>query len=182
MTGTRDLPEFPNIEEDLRYNPARFLDWQLTGAGPNDSDVGNGRVMLLKAKVRGIDRIRVLRAFEAVERNDRVGPKDGPRSGVLQLLHQREDKLREIGERPDRVPYGPRRPCECCDPDDGLSASEAQERRREERARSSGYNPSGVDTSETSSRTETTSLDSFGADDVDEESDSAVATDGGEGQ
>jgi len=106
----RDLPEFPNIEEDLGYNPARFLDWRLVGAGPADSDIGNGRLMLLKAKIRGVDRIAVLRAFEAVERNPRVGPEEGPRSGVIQLLHQREDQLSERGERPDRLPYGPRRP------------------------------------------------------------------------
>lgn len=107
QAGGRDFPEFNNIEEDIGHNPARFLDWTLVG-----QNVDDGRKLLLKARIRGIDRIPVCRAYKAVERALGRGPAGGPREAVIRLLDQREEYLEEVGERPERLSYGPRRPPE----------------------------------------------------------------------
>lgn len=113
--GDQDVTEFPNLEDDLGHNPARFLDWEIVGAGSHDKAVANGRSLLLKARIRGIDRIAAVRAYKAVERHPDVGPTTGPREGVIRLLDQREEFLEEHGEREDNWEYGPRRPPEMVD-------------------------------------------------------------------
>lgn len=69
-----------------------------------DRDVGASDVAPM---IRGMDRIARVRAWRAVERNLGRGVDNGPRSGVLSLLDDREATLEEIGERPDRLPHGP---------------------------------------------------------------------------
>jgi len=104
QAGGRTYPAFDNIEAGIGHNPARFLDWEIV------SD--ESRKMLLKARIRGIDRIAVCRAYKAVERALGRGSAGGPREAVIRLLNQREEFLEERGERPDRLSYGPRRPPE----------------------------------------------------------------------
>jgi hypothetical protein len=86
----------------------------LEGEHP-DPDVKNGRKLLLKARIQGIDRISVCRAYAAVERDLGRGPNGGPREAVIRLLEQREEFLQQHGEREDHWSYGPRRPPEMFD-------------------------------------------------------------------
>jgi len=187
QSGTQHRESFPVLQEQIGEDPGRYLDCDLVGP-----DVDDGRVMLVRARIRGIDSIETVRAWIAVERRLGHGPADGPREGIIRLLDQREERLEDIRERPDRLPHGPRRPCECCDEnEDTLSASEARERRSEDRARrTAGYSSSSPDLTETSSQSERSTLSQFSPDDVDEdtedqsdsETDTAVAMDGGEDQ
>ena len=91
------------LQEDIGEDPGRFLDMDLFAR-----DAAGSTGHLLRARIRGIDRLDVLRAWIAAERRlDR-----GPREKVIELLEEREAELQEIGERPDRLPLGPRRPPE----------------------------------------------------------------------
>jgi len=133
--GDQDVKEFPRLVADIGHNPARFLDWKIVGAGSQDDGVANGRALLLKARVRGIERIDVVRAYKAVERNEDVGPTEEPREGVIRLLDQREEFLQEYGEREDHWPLGPRRPPEMFDTESAIperedSAADKLHRRR----------------------------------------------------
>ncbi|WP_436924936.1 hypothetical protein [Halosimplex amylolyticum] len=112
QAGGRDFPAFDNIEADIGHNPARYLDWDFLAESYGDRDIKSGRKLLLKARIRGIDRIEVVRAYKAVERAIGRGPAGGPREAVMRLLDQREQFLQEAGERPERLSYGPRRPPE----------------------------------------------------------------------
>jgi hypothetical protein len=85
------------LKRELGEDPARFLDAELA------SD--RSRRNMVRDRIRGIDTVEVLRAWEAVERN--LANRDGrdPREKVLEWLDQRADVLEEIGERPDRNVY-----------------------------------------------------------------------------
>lgn len=85
---------FPGLREDLGEDPARFLDRPLFGSNPQTSGEG----VFIRARIRGIDEIAVVRAWTAIERR----LERGPREKVLDLLDEREAELAEIGERPDR--------------------------------------------------------------------------------
>lgn len=112
QAGGRDYQAFPKLVDEIGHNPARFLDWDFLDETYGDRKIKSGRKMLLKSRIRGIDRIEVVRAYIAVERALERGPADGPREAVIRLLEQREEFLRERGERPERLMYGPRRPPE----------------------------------------------------------------------
>jgi len=85
---------FPSLREDLGEDPARFLDRPLFGGDAQTSGEG----VFIRARIRGIDEIAVVRAWTAIERR----LERGPREKVLDLLDEREAELDEIGERPAR--------------------------------------------------------------------------------
>lgn len=81
----RDRDEFPSLVEQIGEDPARYLDRDVSAK-------------TLAPMIRGMDRIERIRAWKAVERAiDR-----GPRPGIIDALEEREERLVEIGERPDR--------------------------------------------------------------------------------
>jgi len=82
-------------------DPARFLDYPLLGS--------DGQGMFIRARIRGIDDRDLINQWIEVEVSlDRGDP--GPRQKVIELLNQRDYKLKQQGERPDRLAHGPRRP------------------------------------------------------------------------
>lgn len=95
--------QWPTVDvEAIGEHPARYLDRKLmTGAESGDAEPGE----FVRARIRGIDRLDVIGAWIGVERRlDR-----GPRPVVIRLLQERAQELEEIGERPDRLPFGPRK-------------------------------------------------------------------------
>lgn len=93
--GGGDRQRFPHLKDDIGEDPARFLDRPIFDGGSGTSSPG----LFIRARIRGIDRIAVVRAWLAVERRlDR-----GPRDRIIELLEEREQRLEEIGERPDRL-------------------------------------------------------------------------------
>lgn len=147
----------PRIDED----PARWLDWDLLA----DQD----RAEMVRTLIDGIDSLERIRAWRAVERllanddhnDDARNQLDEPRGPIMQRLDQREEWLRLHGERPDRLPFGPRESCDCCPADGFTTAAELRERREGE---TPTYSPSSVDTSASSPTTEPTALDAFATD------------------
>jgi hypothetical protein len=130
-------------------------------------------------RIASIDKFSVLNAWRAVERNLADQDDRDPRSRLMKELDKREHELEQIGERPDRLPAGPRRPCDCCQGDDGLTADELRERDQKEIERRFGsYSTSIASADAEASQTKETSLGAFAAD-QDDSSDDAVATDGG---
>jgi len=114
-SSSTDRARFPDLRDHLGEDPARFLDQPLFGTHSNP-----GRLM--RDRIRGIDEVEVVRAWRAVERNlDR-----GPRDKVLEWLDEREDELEEIGDRPDRLSYGPRRPPEMLDTESAISIDDGE--------------------------------------------------------
>jgi len=88
-----DREEFPKVQQHIGEDPARFLDRSLIAP----SDIGGSPFLIAKARIDGIDRLSVVNAWIAVEKNlDR-----GPRDKVLSLLEDRKRYLEEHGERPD---------------------------------------------------------------------------------
>ena len=93
-----DRERYPRVKADIGEDPARFLDYDLA---END-----GMRATALARIRGIDRIATVRAWIGVER-----ALDRPtRERIIEALQEREAILGEIGERPDRLEYGPRPP------------------------------------------------------------------------
>jgi hypothetical protein len=82
----RDRDKFPNVQEDIGEDPARYLDVERVE-----------ELQLARARIRGIDFIAVVRAWKAVERNLYPRPK------VLEWLDEREAELKEIGDRDERM-------------------------------------------------------------------------------
>ena len=113
---TPDRETFPKVAEEIGEDPARFLDRELVGTGDS------APAMLVKARVRGIRKLSTVRAWKAVERALGRGPDDGPREGVMRLLRQREEYIKE--HEPDKWRLGPHRPPEWFDTGD----SDDQER------------------------------------------------------
>jgi len=88
-----DRDTFPNLRDDLGEDPARFLDRPLV----DPSGVGSSPFELARARIRGIDKLAVINAWIAVEKQiDR-----GPRDRVLDLLQERMTELEANGGRPD---------------------------------------------------------------------------------
>lgn len=112
------IPQFPRVEEEIGENPARFLDHDLLGS----QGCGN----LIRARIRGLDSLEAVRAWKAVERAlDR-----DTRDKVIEMLDVREQQLQESGDRPDRLPHGPRRPPEWFDSESAIQ-EEGEETARE---------------------------------------------------
>jgi len=82
----RDREEFPRVKEDLGEDPARYLDVERVED-----------LQLAWARIRGIDFIAAVRAWKAVERNLYPRPK------VLEWLDEREEELKDIGDRDERM-------------------------------------------------------------------------------
>ncbi|WP_424001216.1 hypothetical protein ACOZ4I_15765 [Haloarcula salina] len=150
------------LRDQIGEDPARWLDWDLLSHADR-------REMVFDL-IDGMDSLQRVRAWRAVERRLAARDDRDPRAKIMQRLDQREEWLELHGERPDRLPCGPRRPCECCDGEDGVTAADLRERREAAAQRLvESYQAGGVDTSETSPETETSTLGAF-------------ATDGGEEQ
>lgn len=98
--SSRTTPTFIRIEREHNENPARFLVEDLT------VDAGDGTSgELILARIRGIDSLDLVHAWEAVERNLANGEnalRDEPRERVLDALEERRETLEEIGDRPER--------------------------------------------------------------------------------
>ena len=109
MNTRGETPEWQRrLKAKLGENPARFLDHDLIERGNRHTDHTLQR--LVRARIRGIDRLEVVNAWIAVERKlDR-----GPRDRIINLLEQRKAFLEDHGER--RLP--------------NLSAEERRERAR----------------------------------------------------
>jgi len=121
---TSSRARYPERQTEIGEDPARWLDRDILGrsavkqqADP-DSEFGEMRLatdtdvstygMMLRARIRGIDKLPVIRHWLEVEHDlDR-----GPRDTVVELLQERADELKNIGERPDRLQHGPRLPPE----------------------------------------------------------------------
>ncbi len=88
-----DREEFPNVEKHIGEDPARFLDRPLI----SPSGIGGSPFLITKARIDGIDRLPVINAWIAVEKNLSRGPRDK----VLSLLEDRKHYLEEHGERPE---------------------------------------------------------------------------------
>jgi hypothetical protein len=116
--------EFPAFREELGEDPARFLDRDLLAKPERPvydtddrgrtvvrwrPDMASAAGVLVRDRIRGIDDVDVLTAWRQVERRLARGEDGGPRDRVLKWLDEREAELRDLGERPDRLPFGPRR-------------------------------------------------------------------------
>lgn len=174
--GGSDRARYPEIKEEIGEDPARWLDEDLwrrgmtrtkqRGSGyhsqvvlTEDEDVSHYGE-LVKARIRGIDSLEVLARWQAVERDLGRGEDGGPRQLVIDLLQERASELEEIGERPDRLEYGPRRA-----PDDDSEDVDVEaireERRPEASASLSAESPSSEHASD---NTEAASLAQFATD------------------
>lgn len=93
-----DRPEWRRrLEDQIGEDPGRFLDHELVERGPSHTDRTLQR--LARARIRGIDRPPVARAWIAAERRlDR-----GPRETVLAWLEDRLAYLEDHGDREERV-------------------------------------------------------------------------------
>lgn len=80
-----DRPTFPELEDRIGEDPARFL--YTDGFGENDRQ-------LILARIRGIDFIESVNAWIAVERR-----LTGGRSAIIDALEERKAYLEEHGER-----------------------------------------------------------------------------------
>lgn len=80
-----------NLQAAIGEDPARYLDKDLVS--------GEGRELAL-ARIRGIARIEVVRAWRAAERRLAARDDREPRGKILELLEERETYLQEHGERP----------------------------------------------------------------------------------
>jgi hypothetical protein len=89
-----DRETFPDVQEQIGEDPARYLDRPIYAPGEQSSPL-----LTAKCRIRGIDRLAVIGAWQAVERAlDR-----GPRQSILELLAQRRESLVEHGEREDHL-------------------------------------------------------------------------------
>lgn len=114
---------FPQLQEDLGEDPARFLDRDLFDHGQvrleerDEADFEAGRQRLvrdgdvsapgemIRDRIHGIDEIAVARGWKAVERRLDRTP-EGGRDVVIGMLEHRMDELEQHGERdlPGRSP------------------------------------------------------------------------------
>lgn len=90
-----DRPQLNDIAEEIGEDPAQFLD--------SDDD-------LLWARLKGIDRVDVARAWIEAEIEFGEYRGDSPRSKVIGALNQRIQELEETGEREDKLHHKRRRP------------------------------------------------------------------------
>ena len=149
-------------QENIAEDPARWLDWDMLA--------DSSRKDLVFSVIDGIDSYERLEAWRAVEKrlaNDDYAdqarnPLEETRDAIMRRLDQREEWLDLHGERSDRMPEDIDKSCDCCDADGFVTAADLRERREAEWARrSEGYSPDGVDTTETSPKTEQGGLEAF---------------------
>jgi predicted RNA-binding Zn-ribbon protein involved in translation (DUF1610 family) len=83
--GTTDaVPAFPEIKDQLGYNPARFL-------VPTDDAMDElSWTTRAKAFIRGMDDVETVRAWLTVEAALEQGANGGPRKKVIRWLNQRQ--------------------------------------------------------------------------------------------
>ncbi|MFY4814577.1 hypothetical protein ACOJIV_18045 [Haloarcula sp. AONF1] len=115
---------YPEIKAEIGEDPARWLDQNLLErtvvrqeVDPTsefgemrlveDTDVSTPGQLVL-SRIRGIDSLLVIRYWLEAEHDLERGPRDT----IVDALQARADTLKRIGERPDRLPDGPRRPPE----------------------------------------------------------------------
>lgn len=97
----RDDDDRPTFTSQHGRDAARFLDQPLVRGNPAGvSEPGE----VIRARIEGIDRLAVINAWKAVERALGRGDDGGPRTRVMDWLHQRERSLHAEGERPDDLP------------------------------------------------------------------------------
>ncbi|WP_277542929.1 hypothetical protein [Haloarcula laminariae] len=161
----KDRLRCPWVVENIGEDPARWLDQPI----PWNSD----RLELVHSLINGIDTFARLNAWRAVERrlandeynDDARHPLDESRERITRRLDRREEWLELHGERPGRLPFGPRESCDCCDADGFVTAAELRERREEEWARrSDGYTATSASKTSDEPETEATALDAFATD------------------
>lgn len=100
--SSSDVPEWRRrLKQEIGEDPGRFLDAELVERGPNHTDQTNQR--LVRARIRGIDRAEVARAWIAVERRLASEHDREPRQRVLELLEDRLKYLEDHGDREERV-------------------------------------------------------------------------------
>lgn len=114
---TSDRERFPGVAAEIGEDPARWLDHDMLAQSavkqqedPADPHGGNRLVedtdvstfgAMFRARVRGIDKLYVIRQWLEVEsRLDR-----GPRDHVIEALRNRAAELRETGERSHYLPW-----------------------------------------------------------------------------
>jgi len=155
----------PNLIEAIGEDPARWLDRPIVGH-PN-------RETVVRTLIDGMDSLERVRAWKACELrlanpqedDNPRNPLDEPRGAIIQRLDQREEWLQLHGERADRVPLGPREPCDCCGGEPELTAADLRERdRREVERLAEAHKSGGVDTSETTSTTDVATLGQYATD------------------
>lgn len=84
--NTRSYPSFPDIEDQLGYNPARFLD---VSADAQDSIGETSELVMAESVIQGIEDVETIQAWFTVEAQlDR-----GPRRKVIDWLDQRKSAL-----------------------------------------------------------------------------------------
>ena len=173
-----DRARYPDRADEIGEDPARWLDKDLTARSMQrqqadetpsrqamrlveDTDTTTAG-KIVRDRISGIDSLIVIKHWLEVESDlDR-----GPRDGVITLLQERADELKQIGERPDRLPLGPREPCDCCE-DDGLTAAEL----RAERNSGPGMtiNSSSTESASTQTATSEATLGKFATDGGDDD-------------
>ena len=97
---TGDRARYPEYEGAFGDDPARWLDASLV----DDPD----RREMVRIRIFSIDDIDLARTWIEVERDI----ERGPRQQIVAWLNQRIKTLEAIGERPERLEFGPRRPPE----------------------------------------------------------------------
>lgn len=90
-SGSRQTdPSFPELEETIGYNPARFLD---VSADAQDTIGDTAELATAEAMIRGLDDIETVRAWIDVEIALGRGPDGKPRADVTEWLYQRRAQL-----------------------------------------------------------------------------------------
>lgn len=100
--GDAGRAAYPDVQQAIGEDPARFLDAPLVERGQSHTD--QTRQRLVRARIRGIDRREVAARWLYVERD----LERGPRKTIVEWLTDRMAELDEIGDRPERLPAGPR--------------------------------------------------------------------------
>lgn len=90
--STREVPTFSDIEADLGYNPARFLQTQSSDGHTSIGDTSE--LAMAQAVIRGIDDIETIRAWIEVEVELGCGQNGGPRQHVIKQLHQQQRQIK----------------------------------------------------------------------------------------
>jgi len=153
-SDSRERLHCETIADRLGEDPARWLDWDLQSHA--------GRRAMVASLIEGIDSLERVRAWRAVERRLAARDDREPRETVTRQLDAREAWLERHGERPERLPAGPRRPCTCCSDEDGITPTELRARDNQEAQRLVATHAyEGVDTDQTSSTTAAATLGEF---------------------
>jgi hypothetical protein len=88
--NTRSYPAFPEIEDQLGYNPARFLD-QPQSVPDHICDISP--MATVQAFINGMDESETIRAWIEVEVALGRGENGGPRTDVADWLYDRREQI-----------------------------------------------------------------------------------------